>query len=110
VDLKKYEEFVRSTWSPNVNDEYRPIWAAAELAAESGEVSGVAVKAVRRGTKLDVARYTDELGDVLWSLTAAALSVGTDLDGLMKYNTEKLTKRWGDKPIPKGDNNIVPGQ
>lgn len=101
--VKDYEDFVRSTWTPNVNDDYRPHWAAMELAAEAGEVAGVSVKAIRRGTKLDVDKFIDELGDVLWSLTAAALAVGSDLEGLMKHNTEKLTKRWGDKAIPKSD-------
>ncbi len=101
-DMKDYEEFVRSVWTPHVNDDYRPIWAAAELAAEAGEVSGVAVKCVRKGKPLDKDKFKDELGDVLWSLTACALSVGTDLAGLAYHNHQKLTLRKEKEPERMG--------
>lgn len=92
-DTSDYEAFVRSTWTNNVNDDFRPFWAAGELSAETGEVAGVAIKAIRKGKPLDVEKFKDELGDVLWSLTAAALSVGTDLNGLMYHNFQKLSAR-----------------
>lgn len=96
--VEKYELFVQSTMSHKVpkNHIEQISWATDELVAEAGEVKGVLAKARRKKGTIDDDDYDkiiDELGDVLWSLTASALVAGTNLLELMEFNKDKLVKR-----------------
>lgn len=69
------------------------------LAGEAGEVANV-VKKIQRdhgGVMNDEIRtkLKDELGDVLWYISACADELDLTLTEIAKYNVEKLNKRHG---------------
>ena len=69
------------------------------LAGEAGEVANI-VKKIQRdhgGVINDEIRtkLKDELGDVLWYISACADELGISLDEVAAYNVNKLAKRHG---------------
>ncbi|MGD9589335.1 MAG: nucleoside triphosphate pyrophosphohydrolase family protein [Pyrinomonadaceae bacterium] len=69
------------------------------LAGEAGEVANI-VKKIQRdneGVLTDEVRekLRDELGDVLWYISACADELGLTLDEIAAYNVNKLAKRHG---------------
>ena len=72
-----------------------PIRLALEVAAEAGEVAGVACKAMRQGAQPDPDRIVDECGDVLWSVAVLLDAVGSSLEQAMHRNVAKLQTRYG---------------
>ena len=69
------------------------------LAGEAGEVANI-VKKIQRdhgGMINDEirAKLKDELGDVLWYISACADELGITLDEIAAYNVNKLAKRHG---------------
>jgi len=67
-------------------------YTALELNGESGEYAEKIKKLIRDG-KLDRPLTAKELGDVLWSLTAAARELGYTLSDIAEINIVKLTDR-----------------
>lgn len=70
------------------------------LVEEAGEVAGL-MKRVLRDFPKDRKRATpehfiEEMGDVLWYLTACCIVSGTSLDELWEYNLKKLKERYGE--------------
>jgi NTP pyrophosphatase (non-canonical NTP hydrolase) len=71
------------------------------LAGEAGEVANI-VKKIQRdfgGQITDETRLKlkDELGDVLWYISACADELGLTLAEVAEYNVEKLAKRHNRK-------------
>jgi len=69
------------------------------LAGEAGEVANI-VKKIQRdhgGVINDEIRtkLKDELGDVLWYISACADELGISLDEIAAFNVNKLAKRHG---------------
>ncbi|MBP9664153.1 MAG: nucleoside triphosphate pyrophosphohydrolase family protein [Pyrinomonadaceae bacterium] len=69
------------------------------LAGEAGEVANI-VKKIQRdhaGVINDDIRgqLKDELGDVLWYISACADELGLTLEEIAEYNVNKLAKRHG---------------
>jgi NTP pyrophosphatase (non-canonical NTP hydrolase) len=69
------------------------------LAEEAGEVAGLMNRVLRDFPK-DRARSTrddfiDEMGDVLWYLTACCITNETSLDEVWYNNIQKLRERYG---------------
>lgn len=69
------------------------------LAGEAGEVANI-VKKIQRddaGVLTDEvrAKLKDELGDVLWYISACADELGLTLGEIAEYNVGKLAKRHG---------------
>ncbi|HTH51524.1 MAG TPA: nucleoside triphosphate pyrophosphohydrolase family protein [Pyrinomonadaceae bacterium] len=69
------------------------------LAGEAGEVANI-VKKIQRdhgGVLNDEIRgkLKDELGDVLWYISACADELGITLQDIAEYNVDKLAKRHG---------------
>ena len=67
------------------------------LAGEAGEVANI-VKNIQRdhgGVLNDEIRekLKDELGDVLWYISACADELGLTLDEIAEYNVQKLARR-----------------
>lgn len=70
------------------------------LAEEAGEVAGL-MKRVLRNFSKDQERTTrenfiDEMGDVLWYLTACCISHETTLEEVWEHNIKKLEERYGE--------------
>lgn len=71
------------------------------LTEEAGEVAGL-MKRVLRNFPNDQARITkenfiDEMGDVLWYLTACCAVHDTSLTEIWEYNKKKLKARYGNE-------------
>jgi NTP pyrophosphatase (non-canonical NTP hydrolase) len=69
------------------------------LAGEAGEVANI-VKKIQRdhgGVINDEirAKLKDELGDVLWYISACADELGLTLNEIAEFNVDKLAKRHG---------------
>ena len=70
------------------------------LAEEAGEVAGL-MKRVLRNFSKDQERATrenfiDEMGDVLWYLTACCTTHKTTLEEVWEHNIKKLEERHGE--------------
>jgi NTP pyrophosphatase (non-canonical NTP hydrolase) len=67
------------------------------LAGEAGEVANI-VKKIQRDFGGEItdevrAKLKDELGDVLWYISACADELGLTLEEIAVFNVEKLAKR-----------------
>ena len=67
------------------------------LAGEAGEVANI-VKKIQRDFKGEItdeirAKLKDELGDVLWYISACADELGLKLEEIAQFNVEKLAER-----------------
>lgn len=98
MDFEKYQEAARTTaLYPRrmENLEYPTLG----LAGEAGEVANI-VKKIQRDdagviTEMTRAKLKDELGDVLWYISACADELGLTLGEIAEFNMEKLAKRHG---------------
>lgn len=70
--------------------------AVSGLCEESGEVAGLLNRATYKHKEVPDDRWVDELGDVLWYVTAVAILKGLSLQELYESNTRKLQKRYGE--------------
>ncbi len=71
------------------------------LAGEAGEVANI-VKKIQRDFAGEIsdetrAKLKDELGDVLWYISACADELGLTLAEIAEFNVEKLAKRHNQK-------------
>ena len=71
------------------------------LAGEAGEVANI-VKKIQRDHGGEItdeirAKLKDELGDVLWYISACADELGLTLAEIAEFNVEKLAKRHNRK-------------
>lgn len=69
------------------------------LAGEAGEVANI-VKKIQRDNSGVIndeirSKLTDELGDVLWYISACADELDLTLNEIAEYNVQKLAKRHG---------------
>lgn len=73
------------------------------LAGESGEVVELLLSVLDGAVSFEEAGplIREELGDELWYLAVAARANDPEggIEGVAKFNNEKLFKRWGDRPI-----------
>src|ERR1700720_734699 len=67
------------------------------LAGEVGELQSEYKKALRDGDTPELfrARFSEELGDVLWYVANLATKLGFDLDHIAELNIGKCRERWG---------------
>lgn len=92
----EYTNFVAEGMSKKVPAEQRLHWALLGLGAEMGEAQEVVEKALRKKGALDdedLDKLNDELGDVLWYLTAVAYIIDSDLESVLMCNISKLQER-----------------
>jgi NTP pyrophosphatase (non-canonical NTP hydrolase) len=79
------------------------VYPALALTGEAGELANVVKKLVRQSDSLapvtvvddeDRAKLGEELGDVLWYVSALATELGFTLEEVAKANLTKLAKRY----------------
>lgn len=71
----------------------------AGLTEEAGEVSGLVKRTLRNFEKdksaQNIDRWVEELGDVLWYVTAVASIMDIPLEYIWEQNCKKLEARYG---------------
>ena len=71
----------------------------AGLTEEAGEVSGLVKRTLRNFEKdksaQNIDRWVEELGDVLWYVTAVASIMEIPLEHIWEQNCKKLEARYG---------------
>lgn len=102
----KYQEIVQATKVYPESAIYT--YASLGLASEAGEVAGK-IKKYIRGDYPSIEpirdKIIDELGDVLWYVTALAIELDTTLDEIQSRNAKKLLARLASETIHgEGDN------
>ena len=96
MTLDDYQRAALRTLNPALDERDRLIDASAGLAEEAAEVLGLIRKRSFQGKDVDLARLTEELGDVLWCLAVTAHTLGVSLSGVAVANQEKLARRYPD--------------
>ena len=94
--LEEYQKWVADGISLHIfkfDPTVKGLWATAGLTRESSEAMEIFEKAIRKDHEPDLARLTDELGDVLWYLTACAELNGLYLEDILDHNISKLNAR-----------------
>jgi NTP pyrophosphatase (non-canonical NTP hydrolase) len=94
MTLDEYQRAAARTMNAGLGGDERLIDAAAGLAEEAGEVLGIVRKYLYMHQPLDRERVTQELGDVLWCLSAVATCLGRTLDEVATRNVERLQRRY----------------
>lgn len=82
------------------------------LAGEAGSVASEYKKRLRDGSAHArwKPRMAEELGDVLWYLSAIAREIGLDLESIAEQNLAKTRGRWLTAPIEPLDANFPTGE
>lgn len=95
---KEIERQIIRDYSERPTEEVKRIMFLG-LAEEAGEVAGLMKRVLRdflkdreRATK---EHFIEEMGDVLWYLTACCLACETSLEEIWEYNIKKLQERYG---------------
>jgi NTP pyrophosphatase (non-canonical NTP hydrolase) len=94
VNFQDYEEAVQRTMNMKTSWREQMCNFLMGLAGEVGEVTEPVKKYLFHGKPLDINKIKDELGDVLWYLTAVADTMGFSLEHIARCNKEKLEKRY----------------
>lgn len=79
-----------------LNKEDMLCFAVTGLNEEAGEVAGLLCREVYKGINMPHEKWLEELGDVLWYLTAALRAKGINFQELWEYNLNKLGGRYGE--------------
>lgn len=101
MDTRELEAYIRksiknSSKLDQLSDEQILCFAVTGLNEEAGEVAGLLCREVYKKAEMPEYKWLEELGDVLWYLTAATLARGLTLEELWQYNVEKLEGRYGE--------------
>ena len=116
IDLKKYAEFVDAVTSKESKDYIsfnsrcfniqtgddgipieRLLTASLGMSAESGEFTEVVKKIVFQGKPVNeenIFHMKRELGDIMWYVAQACMSLDTTIDEIIEMNVDKLKKRY----------------
>jgi NTP pyrophosphatase (non-canonical NTP hydrolase) len=96
MNLNEYQKLAQSTavyGEHQATDIGALTYAVLALCGESGELANKLKKHLRAGTKPNVDVLADELGDVLWYVSAVATELGMSLNGVAEGNLDKLAAR-----------------
>ena len=126
VDFEKYTEFVDAvtstesksaeSFSVRLRDLYseglpveRLLTAAVGMSAASGEFIEVVKKMIFQGKPVNeenLFHLKRELGDVMWYVAQACMTLDTSFDEIVEMNVEKLKKRYpgGEFDVHKSEN------
>lgn len=100
MEMKAYQRSAIKTVQPSQAGEDALAIALFGLAGETGTVLTHYKKQLRDGSADPAFRVQmrEELGDVLWYVSAAAHHLGLDLEDLATANLSKITDRWRRTP------------
>lgn len=101
MNFEYYQKRAARTLNPDADP---LVNAALGLSGETGEVIELVKKHRFHDKGLDLERFAEELGDVLWYLSALCESQGLSLDKVARDNISKLETRYPDGFKPKRPN------
>lgn len=104
MNFEYYQRRAARTLNPDADP---LVNAALGLSGETGEVIELVKKHRFHNKDLDLERFAEELGDVLWYLSALCESQGLSLDKVARDNITKLEARYPDGFKPKRPNNYA---
>lgn len=93
MTLDDYQQAALRTTNPALDERDRLLDAGAGLAEEAAEVLGLIRKRTFQSRDVTDAKFTEELGDVLWCLAVTADTLGLSLSEIAKANQAKLAQR-----------------
>lgn len=93
MELNEFQRLAQVTAGVRT-DRDQIAYCALGLAGEAGEVVDIAKKWFGQGHPLDLGKVKNELGDVLWYISALACSLDISLEEIATANVEKLRKRY----------------
>lgn len=101
MDTHELESYIKKSIKSSakldqLTNEQMLCFAVTGLNEEAGEVAGLLCREVYKKADMPEYKWLEELGDVLWYLTAATLARGHTLEELWQYNVEKLEGRYGE--------------
>lgn len=101
METRELEAYIKqsiksSSKLAQLSDEQMLCFSVTGLNEEAGEVAGLLCREVYKRADMPEYKWLEELGDVLWYLTAATLARGFTLEQLWHYNVEKLEGRYGE--------------
>jgi NTP pyrophosphatase (non-canonical NTP hydrolase) len=76
------------------DEQIMTLWNAIGLAGESGEVCDLVKKGIFHQHGLDMEKLSEELGDVLWYLSALCSTLDISLEDVAQININKLKERY----------------
>lgn len=91
---ENYEEFVSKLFKEMGNSGDNYMHAAAGISGEAGEVMDAIKKHWAYGKPLDYVHIVEELGDILFYMTAMMNLMGVELIDIRSHNMLKLAKRY----------------
>ena len=94
MDSKEYQEGVERTRNVycSVEDEMKNYCLG--ISSEAGELVGHIKHVIFHKHELNEANVVEEMGDILWYVTALAGVLSLSLSEIMEYNLIKLRKRY----------------
>jgi NTP pyrophosphatase (non-canonical NTP hydrolase) len=95
MDVIEYQKATNRTRSFNTQNNAL-MCCALGMCGESGEVADIIKKHLFHGHAFDEPHLIEELGDVLWYITAMANGLNIGLEEVMQKNVDKLNRRYPD--------------
>lgn len=94
--IYEYQKSVIRTMNQSLSYKEQLINAMMGINGEAGEAMDILKKVLFQGHDLQInkANIIEELGDVLWYLTLATITIGYTLSDVMDENMKKLSKRY----------------
>lgn len=100
----EYENLVNDTKQYNGSREECIAYCTIALCGEVGELANRYKKEMRSGQRMsERENMLDELGDVLWYVTALSIELNSSLSQVMERNKRKLLKRLHNDTIKAHD-------
>lgn len=94
ITLNGYQITSRRTMDLTREQKWSLSGYAMGIAGEAGEVADMLKKHTHHGHDLDTVALVQELGDVLWYISAIATELGVDLETVAQGNIDKLKARY----------------
>ena len=93
MNFDDYQKAATRTLNPRLSDREKLLDAAAGIAEEAGEVLAHVRKHLYQDRELNRERVAEELGDVLWCVSAVATMCNLELSAVARQNQQKLVAR-----------------
>ena len=93
MELNEYQRQAQATAVYSKDRTEALTYTVLALCGEAGELANKLKKHLRARTEPNTEVLADELGDVLWYVSAVAQELGYDLDTVAYENLKKLAER-----------------